>query len=378
MVNHVDVTDNVRPARAIREVPKNRFRRFAHVDALRAFAVLLVVIEHSGITISPGDSGVTVFFTISGFIITALLLNEWNSVNRFDIVRFYRRRFLKLAPPFVITMLIPGLVWGLLVPHPPIGVMLTQVFFSYNWAMVFATRASQETMPGSGVLWSLGVEEQFYIAFAVLWLMALHCRRPLMVTAFAAAGAIVVAHVLRVYYLAEDFPRDWALRSTPARMDAIAWGVLLAIGLHVVQQGRLSGLRRLADDRLLVLAVLLYPLLAVPQWPWWEKLMRPGLYPLIACQVILYGMLARESPLRRVFDFVCGNRAVTGLGVSSYSVYLAHGVVAALLLLLAPQMNALPLAVRSPLLAFAGIAAGFILYLLVEIPVLRLRAGRGW
>src|SRR3954469_19419128 len=90
------------------EPPLNSANRFAHIDAMRAVAVGLVVVAHAGLDrVVPGGSGVTIFFSISGFIITYLVLRERDSAGGFAVGHFYLRRALKLGPPLVVIVFIP-------------------------------------------------------------------------------------------------------------------------------------------------------------------------------------------------------------------------------------------------------------------------------
>lgn len=91
----------------------NSALRYAHIDALRALAVLIVVLGHAGVSNMPGDAGVTIFFVISGFIITHILLRERESAGGFNVRKFYLRRALKLAPPFVLLIVAPTLAYSL-------------------------------------------------------------------------------------------------------------------------------------------------------------------------------------------------------------------------------------------------------------------------
>ncbi len=93
------------------EVRKNTAGRFAHIDAMRAFAVLLVVVAHAGAgLIVPGGSGVTIFFAISGLIITLLVLREQYKTGGFAIGGFFFRRAAKILPPLIVVVLVPSLV----------------------------------------------------------------------------------------------------------------------------------------------------------------------------------------------------------------------------------------------------------------------------
>lgn len=358
-------------------IPKNRFERFAHVDALRAFAILLVGLFHVGVSKAPGDSGVTVFFTISGFIITSLLLREWSRTGRLQLSRFYARRFFKLAPPFAVAIIIPSLLWAASVHRLPLSLMIAQTFFSYNWALIADSSASATVMPGTAVTWSLAVEEQFYIVFAILWIVFVRLKRPILVISVFAIVVVVVASLVRFNFLISAAPHVNTQFNTFARMDAIACGVLLAVGLHLNQRGSLTQFNRLVSDRLLIMAVISYPLVGLPQWNWWEALVRPICYPVIAGIVIAYGAIAPPSQIRRLFDRVCTGSLVTAVGVASYSIYLTHAVLYGLADTLFPPLALATPFVRMVVLLPLAFAIGWVLHRLVEVPVLAWRVRRG-
>ena len=146
----------------------NSDNRYAHIDAMRALAVMIVVVAHAGLGRTvPGGSGVTIFFTISGFIISYLLLRENDATGGFGIRAFYVRRLLKIGPPLLIAVLIPTLILALFKTinwSPFVGI----VFFYFNW---FKVAGGDAPLPGSGVVWSLSIEEQFYLGFALIWLL---------------------------------------------------------------------------------------------------------------------------------------------------------------------------------------------------------------
>src|SRR3954470_3410035 len=122
--------------------------RYAHIDALRAFAVMLVVVAHAGLgSLVPGGSGVTIFFSISGFIITYLLLRENDATGSFGIRAFYVRRLLKIGPPLLVCILIPTIILAFFKAinwAPFAGI----VFFYFNW---FKATGVDAPLPGSGV-----------------------------------------------------------------------------------------------------------------------------------------------------------------------------------------------------------------------------------
>lgn len=181
------------------------------VEGLRAVAVVLVVLYHSGVSWLPGGFvGVDVFFVISGFLITGLLIREHEKRGAISLPGFYARRARRILPAAMVV-----LIGVLLLAHyeqtflsydnPPVNTV-TDVKFS---AMFFANFhfAAQNTNyfnlgnAPSPVLhfWSLAVEEQFYLVWpAVVLALAFMCRKlwPLRYTVLAAASAVTVASFL--------------------------------------------------------------------------------------------------------------------------------------------------------------------------------------
>ena len=110
--------------------------RYQHVDALRAFAVMLVVVAHAGLgSVVPGGSGVTIFFAISGFIITYLLMREFEKTGTFAIGFFYGRRCLKILPPLFFIVVLPTVIYSFFQQLDWFA-FGGQVFFFYNWILV--------------------------------------------------------------------------------------------------------------------------------------------------------------------------------------------------------------------------------------------------
>jgi peptidoglycan/LPS O-acetylase OafA/YrhL len=352
-------------------VPRNVAHRFAHIDAMRAFAVALVLIEHAGFAKVPGDAGVTVFFTISGFIITYVLLRERDRTDGFAVGGFYARRILKLGPPFLVAILVPTLIYALSHRMSWLAVG-SQVLFSYNWLEVYDTAASVQVLPGSDVVWSLAVEEQFYIVFAVVWLLIVGRARWRQVLAVLCVITIVVAVSLRLWLMISgqyEFGRERLLRATDTRMDAIAWGVLAALAFHFCQASGAKWLDRFSRNATLVVACAAFVAVVLIPSTWIG--LRMVVQPLCAVAVILWGLLPNgtwfEDRVYRILSW----RWVQFIGLASYSLYIAHGVV--MMLLRQNVFDRWPLMLRGPLLLICGGAAGILLYVAVEIPVQKWR-----
>lgn len=177
--------------------------RLAGLDGLRAIAVGAVILYHLGPGIIPGGYlGVDVFFVISGFLITGLLIREKDSSGRIRIGGFWMRRARRLLPALVLVVVVSASA-ALVVGGNPLVHLGRQVLgaatFSSNWLSIAAAQSYfDETTPELfRNLWSLGVEEQFYLAwpFVILLVLAVRLRqaRVFIVLAIAAGSAMAMA-----------------------------------------------------------------------------------------------------------------------------------------------------------------------------------------
>lgn len=338
--------------------------RYAHIDALRALAVMLVVLSHAGLgAVVPGGSGVTIFFTISGFVITHLMLRERDATGRFALGPFYARRALKLGPPYLAVVLIPTIVYAL-VHGVDWGQVTAQVLFSYNWVAAHLGAAQPGVLPGSGVTWSLAIEEQFYVVVALLWvLLVARAKDPVKALVIAAGVALIAANAARVV-LAQDPAHTWQIfYGTETRMDALAIGMLAAVAYRAARVPRALG-----SPRTVVLAALAYLLTLAIRDPLFRDTARYLIQSLATCAVILWGLQPRAAatPLARLL----GHRAIQAVGLASYSIYLVHDE---LIELLYPLIGDAPLPLRAGAFTAVGVTAGLIMYRLIELPALAAR-----
>jgi peptidoglycan/LPS O-acetylase OafA/YrhL len=214
------------------------------LDGVRALAVALVLAEHGGIPgLGGGFLGVDVFFVLSGFLITSLLLDELGRSGRIDLTGFWIRRARRLLPALVLMLLAVGASRQLLPAQALTGLRgdaIAAFFWVANWRFVaqktdYFTRGA----PPSPLqhAWSLGVEEQYYIVWpilliAVTLLMAARAKRyfqrvtvgdvrfAVFLIAFAGALGSAAAAVL----LASDATRDRVYFGTDTRVEALLIG----------------------------------------------------------------------------------------------------------------------------------------------------------
>jgi peptidoglycan/LPS O-acetylase OafA/YrhL len=165
-------------------VPDSGHRR-ADIQGLRAIAVLLVVLFHTGLVVDSGFIGVDIFFVISGFVITSMLWRQGADSGSFSLKFFYVRRFRRLVPALALTVTVIMLLGALF--FSPVGAQETTAQTAIG-GMLLLSNLVIERVSGSyfGVpaetnallnLWSLSVEEQFYLVFPILLICALWLGR---------------------------------------------------------------------------------------------------------------------------------------------------------------------------------------------------------
>jgi peptidoglycan/LPS O-acetylase OafA/YrhL len=218
-------------------------RHRPELDGIRGLALLAVMLSHGGPLILrdgflskvivyamvPGWSGVELFFVLSGFLITGILLKTKSAENYFS--SFYARRFLRIFPIYYFALTL-GLVvaahhswWNAQLP-PLLKTRIAYYFYLQNWPIFWRHGLA---MPGNvfGHFWSLAVEEQFYLVWPlVIWLL------PENAVLWLCACGLISALPFRVYMVhryAEDFT---AMTLTGSRVDGLLVGVMLAIFLR--------------------------------------------------------------------------------------------------------------------------------------------------
>ncbi len=173
--------------------------RLQGLDGLRAVAVVAVLLYHLGLphVADAGFLGVDVFFTISGFIITALLLREHTRTGRLDFLAFYQRRARRLLPPTFVMVAVVATLAPLLTPQAVqrLGSDIpAAALYVSNWWQIFSKQSYFENFDNPALLqhlWSLAVEEQYYIVWplAVLGVLRVAGRRWLALVSLALAVA---------------------------------------------------------------------------------------------------------------------------------------------------------------------------------------------
>lgn len=297
------------------------------IQGLRAVAVLMVVAFHAGLPVPGGFVGVDVFFVISGFVITAMLMREWNSTGRIRLGRFYVRRFKRLTPALAVTVSVV-MVASVFLLSPLGGVQQTAAKTGIG-AMLLAANVVISRTTGdyfgapaeSNLLlntWSLSVEEQFYLVFpAVLlvgWLLGRRARRSEFVP--VVVGIVgVVSFALSVGLDVPLLPDSLVGFYGPAaRAWEFAVGALLALGgaRLAIASKRLASFSTLAGAGMLTGSL----------WLITEATTFPGLWTLLPVVGTL--LLLAGGGCDRGVGRALASRPMVAIGDLSYSVYLWH------------------------------------------------------
>ena len=193
---------------------------------MRAVAIVMVLISHTGLEkLVPGGFGVTIFFFLSGYLITSLLRLEAGATGRLDLGRFYLRRTVRIIPPFLMAIAFTlALQMGGLLPFRASGGGLAMdLLFLSNYSDVIGLPMSVQ-IP----LWSLDVEEHFYIGFSTLFALFFARRSPRFAAALCAAACLVVL-ALRYGHVANGTELQHIYFWSHTRVDSILFGCVLAL-----------------------------------------------------------------------------------------------------------------------------------------------------
>jgi peptidoglycan/LPS O-acetylase OafA/YrhL len=299
------------------------------LDGVRALAVALVVLFHAGFGFMPGGYvGVSVFFTLSGFLITRLLLHEHAASGTISFGGFYARRLRRLVPASLLCVaaVVVARLFGAYSRVDGLRVdVVGAVLQVFNWVRLAGTTSYADLFAGSVSplehFWSLAIEEQFYWVWPVVFVVIVRwCARSQRSVASAVAGLTVLG-ALAAPLIAWRWGADAAYWSTPARIAEILVGALLAT---VMARGhRVPAWARFATAP--AVAVIAAMAVVLPSG---HGFAYSGGLPLVA---VVSGVLLWSLQVPSRSERMLSWRPVVGLGRISYGVYLIHWPVDVLL-----------------------------------------------
>ena len=306
----------------------------AALDGVRAIAVGAVLLYHGGVSIAPGGFlGVDMFFVLSGFLITSLLITERAATGRIDLFQFWLRRARRLLPAAFLLIAVTALVAAIFLPADAVrtrGDAIASFFYVNNWHQVLSQQSYFETFQRPSLLqhlWSLAVEEQFYL----LWPLALGLCMSKLGRARTAQLTLVLAIVSAIamgilFDPGQDPSRVYF--GTDTHASGLLIGALLAF---VWPLGPLRGRPNKHAAIVLdagALAGLVLVVAAITGWQDYEPWVYRGgiLVFSIACALLIAAVVHPAGRIRRVL----GLAPFVWIGRRSYGIYLWHWPIMAL------------------------------------------------
>lgn len=323
------------------------------IDGLRAIAVMAVVIFHARLPGLPGGYlGVDIFFVISGFLITSIIINDVDS-GSFSYARFYERRIRRLLPAATVLLLVVTLMaWFTMWPSQfrsyADSLMATAAFLSnvHFWQSVDYFNEAPEPLLHT---WSLAIEEQYYLLFPLLLVTS---KRFLSWAAVAGVAFVIFASSLWLAHWGAVNKPDVNYFFTFSRFWELAAGTLAAFAV------RLYPSRPRTDLSLVGLIAVLVPLLIyTPATPHPSF---PTLVPVLGTALLMVYCRDDVAVAR-----LLRHRSLVYIGLASYSIYLWHQPVFVFAYMLFPQVEHLGLTI---LLILLSVALGALSARFVERP----------
>jgi peptidoglycan/LPS O-acetylase OafA/YrhL len=338
------------------EAHKGHSLSIPSLDGIRAISVLIVVLSHSGFSAVPGGLGVTIFFFLSGYLITTLMLTEGGRTGRLDIPRFYARRFLRLMPPLLITLAIAYALtyFGFLPGGITASGLTAQLLYFANYYGIYFDHGN--TIPdGTGILWSLAVEEHFYIfyPFLMYWLLTSKVRPA--VSAMLLGLICLVVLTWRIHLLhSPDFSSVRTYYASDTRIDSIIYGCILAIVKNPVREVRRTEAMSPKQWALLAIAIGTLLVTLVYRDESFREGLRYSLQGLALIPIFYFAILFSDRQPFQILNWP----VVMKIGVYSYVIYLIHYVIIRLIAANAPAIAEKPyLVFPIAILVSIGLAA---------------------
>ncbi|WP_230314481.1 acyltransferase family protein [Candidatus Contendibacter odensensis] len=321
------VTLNSRPS-SVEDVRMTQRRSklgyVSELDGLRGAAILGVMGFHADTPFLKGCFiGVDIFFVLSGFLITTLLIQEFDESGSVSLKNFYMRRVLRLGPALIALLIVFCLASFAVLSEEKasrnyVDVIISLAYLS-NWARAFSIHPPDFL----GHTWSLSIEEQFYIAWPIILLTILRVSKKRPHVVIIAATIALLSWIFRVYLSINSAPPERLYNGLDTRADTLMVGCTLGLWLS-------SGLatekaKKILQKHLVVIApISMVFLLAVSTLSYWRD---PWMYyfgfvivELLTTALVLDVLINPQSIIRKVLAM----KWLVWVGSISYGLYLWH------------------------------------------------------
>jgi peptidoglycan/LPS O-acetylase OafA/YrhL len=292
------------------------------LDGLRGLAILMVLVSHMpNLGLTGGFYGVDLFFVLSGFLITSLLIEERRDTGAIRLPAFYARRALRLLPALAVVLgtIVVFSAWK--DPAPEAASMrrsaLIAIFYSTNWFQAYGALPNPVLSP----TWSLSIEEQFYLLWPPLLVLMLRLGASRRATVVLVAAMLLASAGVRALLWSDSTEGTRRVFfGTDTHADGLLCGVLAALAMAWGGGPESPAAKRAVNWVAVGFLAFLVPFLG--QWPFDRWLLQGGYLAMNAASAVLVVCLV-TSPwrgLRAVFEFP----PLVWFGRVSYGIYLWH------------------------------------------------------
>jgi peptidoglycan/LPS O-acetylase OafA/YrhL len=373
--------------------------RFDSIDLLRGLSILAVVLLHAQISLalhgypvgsslpawlryavfSNGGNGVSTFFAISGFLITYVSIRRFGSLGQMAPTRFYRLRFARIAPPLLVLLFTLSVLHLTNAPRshirPEVGSLPQALFAALTFQLNWFEAVHGWLPPAWTVLWSLSVEEMFYLFFPLLCLLLMNRRRTQPIFIAILLGLALFGPFARTPWYTTNY--IWSYQSYLGNMDNVALGCLTAmLCLRLDQASRFLKsqwpLILEIAGAILMLFIVFWEPRVILGWHIKQHLARTGTDVTVlgigACLVMLGSVLRQRTGGRWLAP-------IRWLGQHSYEIYLTHefALVAVFYAFFRIRRGPIALWIGAAILLASGL--GFLMTRLVSEPMNRALRG---
>lgn len=293
------------------------------LDGLRAVSIAIVFAGHARLsTAIPGGLGVTIFFFLSGFLITTLLIREYDRYGSVSLPAFFARRVIRLMPPLLATLFAGTvLVWlGLAIGALEIKTLLSQILFYFNYYAAYSAGEGENYVWGFAILWSLSVEEHFYFVWPFVFLLV--ARQEFSIRLIVLLLVAILAWRSYRYLVLQD--SAWMIYTlTDTRFDSILYGCLLAVLQRCAVTDRIFPSAR--RTQILIISGALVAIFFTLIWrePVFRSTLRYSLQGLALMPLFHYAVMQPGTKLFQPLNWGW----VRWIGVMSYTFYISHYVI---------------------------------------------------
>jgi peptidoglycan/LPS O-acetylase OafA/YrhL len=334
-------------------------KRIPSLDGLRGVAVLYVFLAHIGLeNWFNGHLAVSLFFVLSGYLLTTIFLDEFSRTGTVNFARFYKRRVLRILPPlylcFALMFLTSALIDGVYPWRD--AVWVTSLIPNYRNAY-FGFEHPSQWANGSGPLWTLGVEEHFYLVFPLLFLVFMRRSKRAFVITSAVMSLVLVALAV---------VKPWGLAGVPPLGDA-EMAFIFGGSITAACVSRRPPVWSSVKAFLLLVGLIFIAVFAEHNWK------RPIVFSaMIVPTALVFGQIVHMAAhhSKQVSFRWLSFRPLVYIGKRSYVFYLIHALVLDLAQRVSPTW-------RVPIAFSASIVFAEMVYRAVEKPLSKLFAREG-